>query len=154
MYLAGILTLLVTSLSEVALPKICQLLIDHLIDVTTRNQIGLSPEQLDLASQRLRQLILILVVAMGMGLGGRIGWRQFMARKTHDAGYQLKHRFWDVLRRQPLSLFHRYTLGDLFRSAWLLRSRIRFGSANKLLFVLISPLSEQERNFKTKSLSC
>ncbi|MBM4252772.1 MAG: ABC transporter ATP-binding protein [Deltaproteobacteria bacterium] len=113
-YLFGTVALFSCSISEVLIPKVVQ----WALDLIGRKGSGLplwlrrgSPES------ELHLLILILLIALIVGLFGRLGWRQLLARQTHVAGRELKVRLWGVLRHVPLGTFHDYSLGDLMNRA-------------------------------------
>lgn len=113
----GIAAMLLTSLSEVFLPKFIQWSIDVLIQ---------APADKAVAHAKLDQLVLGLVITLTIGWLGRIGWRQILARQTHLAGHAIKTRLWSVLKDQPLALFHRYSLGDLMNRATADWNKTRF----------------------------
>jgi ATP-binding cassette subfamily B protein len=114
-YLAGTLALLVTSLTEVLMPKFVQWTID-LLTQKNASQIPGWFHRADLA-QTLDTLVAFFLLSLLIGWLGRIGWRQLMARRTHDAGHRLKTHFWHVIKDQPLTFLQRYPLGDLMNRA-------------------------------------
>lgn len=106
-YPLGIVSLLVTNITEVLTPKFIQWALDA---VASSGAVGTRIGQL-------HQVALAFAAAIVIGALGRFGWRQSLARQTHVAGRDLKLRLWDVLRHQPLSVLHRYSLGDLMNRA-------------------------------------
>src|SRR5262245_59156928 len=112
-YLAGVATLLATSATEVLTPKFIQWAIDLVsghLDPT-----GLPAKALATPGDpraTLGTLVFWLGVVLVVGLVGRIGWRQLLARRTHIEGRRLKVEFWDALRFLPLRTFQDYPLGD------------------------------------------
>ncbi len=104
-YIAGSLVLLVTSVTEVMIPKFIQ----WTIDAVSTGGAG------DVA--RLHVLIAWLGVTLLAAWVGRWAWRQLLARRTHYAGRFLKVRLWQALRVQPLKTFQDYPLGDLMSRA-------------------------------------
>lgn len=106
-YPLGFVSLLVTNVTEVLTPKFIQWALDAVANS------GSSGDRI----AQLHQVTLGFAAAIAIGALGRFGWRQSLAKQTHVAGRDLKLRFWDVLRYQPLSVFHRYTLGDLMNRA-------------------------------------
>lgn len=119
-YLAGTITLFLTNLTEVLMPKMVQWCLD--LVGSGRGTLEHLPDWLQAAANgdKFRALhILVAMTSMVMLLGfvGRFGWRQLLARRTHDAGRELKAGFWDVLRHQPIDTLHRYPLGDLMNRA-------------------------------------
>lgn len=110
-YLAGIIMMVATSLSEVMVPKFSQWAIDLLVH---RHLQGV-PEvlrQVDVPTT-LNAIMGLFLFTMMLGWLGRIGWRQTFARRTHHAGYLFKKRFWESLHDQPMEVFQKYHLGDL-----------------------------------------
>ncbi|MCX6111547.1 MAG: ABC transporter ATP-binding protein [Proteobacteria bacterium] len=113
-YVAGVVALFSCSISEVLIPRFVQWSLDT---------IGHTDAQIPLWFARatpllaLKALIYGLLLALVIGLIGRVGWRQLLARQTHIAGRELKVRFWQVLRLLPLRTFHAYPLGDLMNRA-------------------------------------
>ncbi len=115
MYVLGMLSLMVTSTTEVLTPKFVQWVTDLLV---TRD-IDKVPAWLrgmgvvDTIYLHVAALLTMMVIAWA----GRWSWRQTLARRTHNSGRDLKLSFWDALRFQPLQTFHRFTLGDLMNRA-------------------------------------
>ena len=124
-YSLGVLAMLLTSLSEVLLPKFIQWCLDVL---THPLAIDAAPSffQRSSAHQTLDLLILSLVLILSLGWLGRVGWRQILARQTHLAGHDIKTRIWSVLKDQPLSLLDRYSLGDLMNRSTADWNKTRF----------------------------
>lgn len=113
-YLAGALTLFFTSVSEVLIPRFVQWCLDIIA--------GRSDSVPDVflkgtPRENIQTLATFMVFGLLVGWAGRIGWRQLLAKRTHVAGRDLKIRMWSVLRYLPLSVFHRYPLGDLMNRA-------------------------------------
>lgn len=114
-YGLGTLAMLMTSVSEVFLPKFIQWSIEVLTDKNSVDPHG-----------TLDKLVLGLVISLTVGWLGRIGWRQILARQTHLAGHDMKTRLWSVLKDQPLSLLDRFSLGDLMNRATADWNKTRF----------------------------
>ena len=105
--------MLITSLSEVMLPKFIQWSIELATqrgDVPKFFQRATPHETLDI-------LIFFLLISLTLGWLGRVLWRQILARQSHWAGHRIKTKIWDVLKDQPLSLLDRHSLGDLMNRA-------------------------------------
>ena len=119
LYGLGALAVFVTSVSEALIPKFTQ----WSIEVITAAVAGTAPRPLPgvfaAASPKaiLARLAVHLLLLLGVGFLGRFGWRQLLARQTHDAGRSLKLRFWDSLRDLPLPTFKDYPLGELMNRA-------------------------------------
>lgn len=126
MYALGCVTMLITSTSEVLVPKFVQWGLDFL---AAQGQMSILPPFLRAPDPQssLNRLVVFLLVVLLVGFLGRIGWRQTFGRRTHDAGYELKNQFWNSLRFQPMFFFHRYPLGDLMNRA--------IGDWNKVRFI-------------------
>lgn len=144
-YLAGIGTLLLTSMTEILVPKFIQWALDLVSGVP--DAVARVPRLFAGPTPRatLGALVAALGFALILGLFGRIGWRQLLARRTHVEGRDLKVDFWDALRRQPLRVFQAYPLGDLMNRAtgdWT-SSRAIFGftivaSLDMIFFVTLA----------------
>lgn len=116
-YLAGTMTLIATSITEVLTPKFIQWALDL---VSAKPEARAKVPALftgDSPRATLSTLVGYLAVALLVGLFGRIGWRQLLARRTHVEGRTLKVEFWNVLRFLPLRTFQAYPLGDLMNRA-------------------------------------
>lgn len=114
-YLVGTAALLVTSVTEVLMPKFIQ----WTVDLLTKKEQASIPSWFQAGSLEtsLDKLVGYFILSLLIGWLGRIGWRQMMARRTHVSGHLIKTRFWNVLKDQPLSFLHRYPLGDLMNRA-------------------------------------
>ncbi|SMF55647.1 ABC transporter ATP-binding protein [Pseudobacteriovorax antillogorgiicola] len=113
LYLAGTLSLLLTTCTEVLIPKFIQWAVDHL----TNSQGIPSLFLRETREATLDTMMYAFLIVLCVGWWGRVGWRQLLARRTHDAGHKLKTEFWDSLKHQPLSFTQRYSLGDLMNRA-------------------------------------
>ena len=113
-YTTGIVALFSCSISEVMIPKFVQWALDLI-----GGRMSMLPEWLgaERSVATLNMLILSLLLVLLLGLLGRFGWRQLLARQTHVSGRDLKVHFWQVLRHLPLATFHEYSLGDLMNRA-------------------------------------
>ena len=107
-YLTGTLTLLLTSATEVLIPKFVQ----WSVDLLTK---GMSPSFItaEAPASQLSQLMLFFLGTLLLAWLGRVGWRQLLARRTHLAGHEIKTEFWQKIALQPMRFLHRYPLGDL-----------------------------------------
>lgn len=114
-YGLGTLAMLMTSVSEVFLPKFIQWSIEVLTDKNSVDPHG-----------TLDKLVLGLIIALTLGWLGRVGWRQILARQTHLAGHDMKTRLWSVVKDQPLSILDRFSLGDLMNRATADWNKTRF----------------------------
>lgn len=123
-YLLGALALLVTSTTEVLMPKFIQ----WTVDILTQKDMHVLPAIFSSNSTAvsLDRLMFGFIVTLLIGWIGRVGWRQLMARRTHEAGHQLKVKFWDTLKDQPMSFLDKYPLGDLMNRATADWNRTRF----------------------------
>ncbi|RYZ59508.1 MAG: ABC transporter ATP-binding protein, partial [Proteobacteria bacterium] len=112
-YSCGMLAMLITSLSEVMLPKFIQ----WSVELATKK--SSLPKFFDRGSphESLNALIVCLLISLTLGWLGRVLWRQILARQSHVAGHAIKTRIWDVLKDQPLSILDRHSLGDLMNRA-------------------------------------
>lgn len=112
-YSCGMLAMLITSLSEVMLPKFIQWSVEL---ATKKSSV---PKFFDRGSPHdsLNALIVCLLISLTLGWLGRVLWRQILARQSHVAGHAIKTRIWDVLKDQPLSILDRHSLGDLMNRA-------------------------------------
>jgi len=115
-YSGGFLAMLATCSTEVATPKFIQWSIDLLSSPAGINNIPTFLHGQDQISS-LSNIMQGLVALMFAGAIGRFAWRQFLARQTHRAGFEIKTGLWHVLRFQPLRVFERYPLGDLMNRA-------------------------------------
>ncbi len=124
-YSIGMFAMLVTSLSEVLLPKFIQWALDLLNTSGTKNEI---PDFFWSSNSHdsLNRLCACLVAILFLGWIGRVGWRQILARQTHLAGHDIKTRIWSVLKDQPVSLLDRYSLGDLMNRSTADWNKTRF----------------------------
>ena len=113
-YATGIIALFSCSISEVMIPKFVQWALDLI-----GGRMALLPGWIgaERSVATLNMLILSLLLVLLLGLLGRFGWRQLLARQTHVSGRDLKVHFWQVLRHLPLATFHEYSLGDLMNRA-------------------------------------
>ncbi|MFW7381682.1 MAG: ABC transporter ATP-binding protein [Oligoflexus sp.] len=123
-YLAGTLALLITSLTEVLMPKFIQWTIDLLTNKDTTTIPSWFHSNTMAGS--LDRLVGFFILSLIIGWIGRIGWRQLLARRTHEAGHKLKTKFWSTLKDQPLTFLHRYPLGDLMNRATADWNKTRF----------------------------
>lgn len=125
LYALGCFAMLVTSASEVMVPKFVQWGLDFL---SSKGDFATLPQAFREATPQasLTRLTQYLLIVLVLAYVGRMGWRQSFGRRTHDAGYDLKNRFWVALRWQPLRFFHRYPLGDLMNRAIGDWNRVRF----------------------------
>lgn len=105
-YVLGVLAMVVTNFSEVIVPKIIQWSLDIVMGGGGEDRV-----------MRLKEMALWLLWSLIAGFWGRVAWRQFLGRRTHIAGWDLKVRLWEVLRYQPLRILHRYSLGDIMNRA-------------------------------------
>lgn len=118
-YLLGIIAMLITSASEVMVPKFIQWTIDFII----KHSKSLGSEAI---FSGLNQLVLGLIGVYLLAVLGRIGWRQAFARRTHMAGFKMKNKIWKTLRHQPLNTFHHFSLGDLMNRSTTDWNKSRF----------------------------
>ncbi len=125
-YGLGILAMLITSISEVFLPKFIQWSIDVLTSTDKSQKIPALFAKVNDPHRTLDLLIIGLVLTLTLGWMGRVGWRQILARQTHLAGHDIKTRLWSVLKDQPLSILDRYSLGDLMNRATTDWNKTRF----------------------------
>jgi ATP-binding cassette subfamily B protein len=113
-YLLGTLTLLITSVTEVLMPKFVQ----WGIDLIGGKAAGLPVMfQAETPVGTLQLIAIAMAAAIFVGFLGRIGWRQLLARRTHVTGRDLKIRFWESLCWLPVRDVQRWTLGDLMNRA-------------------------------------
>ncbi|MCX6106647.1 MAG: ABC transporter ATP-binding protein [Proteobacteria bacterium] len=113
-YATGIVALFSCSISEVMIPKFVQWALDLIGGRMSMLPAWIGAER---SVATLNMLILSLLLVLLLGLLGRFGWRQLLARQTHVSGRDLKVHFWQVLRHLPLATFHEYSLGDLMNRA-------------------------------------
>ncbi len=143
-YGLGMFAMLITSLSEVMLPKFIQWSIEV---ATSKTQI---PDYFQRATpgDTLDALIICLLLSLTVGWLGRILWRQILARQSHIAGHTIKTKIWDILKDQPLSLLDRHSLGDLMNRATGDWNKTRFihgftlvMTFDLIFFSILSPIS-------------
>ena len=113
-YATGIVALFSCSISEVMIPKFVQWSLDLIGGRLSMLPVWIGAER---SIVTLNRLVLSLLLVLLLGLLGRFGWRQLLARQTHVSGRDLKVHFWQVLRHLPLATFHDYSLGDLMNRA-------------------------------------
>lgn len=108
----GILTMAITSITEVLVPKFTQWAVDSL-------EGGEIPSVFMGADKQstINFICFGLIATLLVAWVGRLGWRQLLGRQTHTSGKYMKVEFWDSLRFQPLKFFQRYSLGDLMNRA-------------------------------------
>ncbi len=120
-YAVGMLAMLITSLSEVLLPKFIQ----WSVEVATRkNDIPAFFQNAD-KHAALDRLVLFFLLSLTLGWLGRVLWRQILARQSHFAGHRIKSRIWNTLKDQPQTLLDQYSLGDLMNRATADWNRVR-----------------------------
>lgn len=125
MYALGCLAMLMTSTAEVLVPKFVQWGIDFLAG---NGRMDALPSLFRTQDPRasLNILITTLGMVLVMALIGRWGWRQTFGRRTHDEGQELKVKFWNALRWQPLQYFQDKPIGDLMNRAIGDWNKVRF----------------------------
>lgn len=116
LYGVGTFSLVMTSVTEVLTPKFAQWGIDLL---THPNSAAVVPAWFKSPSphRSLALLVTGLVLTILIGWVGRVIWRQTLARRSHQAGRDLKVGIWESLRHEPLRTFQRYSLGDIMNRA-------------------------------------
>lgn len=87
-YLLGVFSVFLTNITEVAIPKIIQFIVDSL---SQKKEIHLS----------LNQWILALLAVLSVQAIGRIFWRLALGQQTHQIGARLKSLIWDKVRFLP-----------------------------------------------------
>jgi len=125
LYVAGLCSLLLTSVTEVLAPKFAQWAIDALA-----NGAGGSGTPVNEALRAELWRLAWLFSATGLvGFAGRFGWRQTLARATHESGRMLRMRIWDEISVLPLRFFREGSLGELMSrfSADVNQARLLFG---------------------------
>lgn len=125
LYLAGFCSLLLTSVTEVLAPKFAQWAIDALSPVALKSG-GASPGDL---TEQLSRLAWLFIATGLAGFAGRFGWRQTLARATHESGRMLRTRIWDEISVMPMRFFREGSLGELMSrfSADVNQARMLFG---------------------------
>jgi len=125
LYGAGLCSLLLTSVTEVLAPKFAQWAIDAL--ATGAGGSG-TPVNEALRAELWRLAWLFSVTGL-VGFAGRFGWRQTLARATHESGRMLRMRIWDEISVLPLRFFREGSLGELMSrfSADVNQARLLFG---------------------------
>ena len=113
LYLTGTLSLVLTSVTEVAAPKFIQWAVDTLTGANTVPQFLKGTSQV----ATLNFIVTCLFVTLLLAWFGRFVWRQTLARRSHQAGRDLKVGIWGSLRHQPVRTFQQYSLGDLMNRA-------------------------------------
>lgn len=124
LYAAGLCSLLLTSITEVLAPKFAQWAIDTLANAPGGGAAGNNESRTEL--WRLSWWF----IATGLvGFAGRFGWRQTLARATHESGRMLRMRMWDEISVLPLRFFREGSLGELMSrfSADVNQARLLFG---------------------------
>ncbi len=120
LYAGGLLSLLVTSLTEVLAPKFAQWTLDALI----KPEVGV-----DVVREKLANLAGFFMLLCAVAMVGRAGWRHTLARSTHEAGRMLRLQFWDKASSLPLRFFREGSLGELMSrfSTDINQARMVFG---------------------------
>ncbi len=154
-YTLGMLSMLITSFSEVMLPKFIQWAVELVTEkkeVPSFFQRSTSHETLDI-------LVIFLLMSLVVGWIGRILWRQILARQSHRAGHRIKTKIWDTLKDQPLNLLDRHSFGDLMNRSTGDWNRTRFihgftivMSFDLIFFSLLSTISMLLIDWKTTLL--
>jgi ATP-binding cassette subfamily B protein len=110
-YVLGILTVLITNLTEVMIPRLIQWSIDIVIGKESNSlpKIFVSSQP----KESLDRVCIGFYTIMAIGWLMRVLWRQLLARRTHVGGQVLRSRLWDVFRLMPLKTFERFSLGDM-----------------------------------------
>ena len=118
LYAGGLVSLLLTSVTEVLTPKFAQWTLDFLTQEVSG---GLR--------DRLIWLAISFFFVGFAGFVGRIGWRQTLARSTHESGRMLRIQFWNQITTMPLQFFREGSLGELMSrfSADINQARMLFG---------------------------
>ncbi len=131
LYAGGLLSLLLTSITEVMAPKFAQWTLDA-VNIDNSLNPGSSSGSSS-SSSNLRDSLAWLAVAFIFtgfaGLAGRIGWRQTLARATHESGRMLRIQLWDQIAFLPMRFFREGSLGELMSrfSADVNQARMLFG---------------------------
>ncbi|MDB2447246.1 ABC transporter ATP-binding protein/permease [bacterium] len=107
-YLAGILAVMITNITEVLVPKFSQ----WAIDLVSGNTASL-PDFIKNKEDPLMFLGLLLGVNVVIAFFTRAGWRQFLGKRTHYAGRKIRKELWANLSKQNLNVFGSYPIGDL-----------------------------------------
>ncbi len=118
-YGLGVFLVLLTSLTEAAVPWLIGLVSDLLVSGNREINVFGYATGLD-------QLCSAMLASCVLGLVGRIGWRQTLGRQTHVAGYDIKVHFWKSLKDLPIERFNRYSVGDLLNRATGDWNNVRF----------------------------
>ena len=110
-YSFGSFGVLLTCLTEIAVPKFVQWMLDLFI-------VGIAavPDlfQRSTASETLHTLAYALLAIFFVAYLGGVLWREGLARMTHLAGKEVREQMWQALKRVPFFTFMRkYTTGDL-----------------------------------------
>lgn len=110
-YSLGVLASFVTSLTEVLVPKFTQ----WFIDLTTSKNLDKIPQlfHADSLSSSLNLLLVGVCTVVFIGFWGRVFWRQFLARRTHETALLLRSMIWDRTRMFPMGVLRKFSLGDL-----------------------------------------
>ncbi len=151
-YTCGMGAMLITSLSEVMLPKFIQWSVEL---VTKKSEVPFFFQRAS-RSETLDALVIALLFSLSVGWLGRILWRQILARQTHRAGHRIKTRIWEVLKDQPITLLDRFSLGDLMNRSTGDWNRTRFihgftivMSFDLIFFSVLSTISMMLIDWKT-----
>ena len=118
-YIAGLLSMLLTNGTEVLAPKALQWIIDSLMSASTLAGTPTDVQGL-LDSDRFRSIVsaaMIFVTIAFFGLLGRVFWRFTLARMTHVSSNNMRQGIWESIRKSELESLGRFTLGDLMNRA-------------------------------------
>jgi ATP-binding cassette, subfamily B, multidrug efflux pump len=109
-YVIGILSVMLTTLAEVAVPHIVKLSIDTLSNIS---EVGTQT-----AEERFTKYFFVLLTLYLVQYLGRIGWRVYLAQQAHHVGARMKSLVWDRARFLPkLKLDRDLRPGDLMNVA-------------------------------------
>lgn len=110
-YSFGSFGVILTCLTEVAVPKFVQWMLDlFVIGITAVPSIFQRPT----AAATLHTLAYTLLAMFFVAFCGGVLWREGLARMTHLAGKETREQMWQALKHVPFFTFMRkYTTGDL-----------------------------------------
>lgn len=107
-YALGILAVLTTNITELMVPKFSQWAVDH---ISGKNES--LPSIFHGSFDPLAVIGALLAVNLFVGVLSRMGWRQFLGKRTHYAARKIRRHLWRSISEQKLEIFSRYPSGDL-----------------------------------------
>ena len=107
-YLLGILSVMLTNITEIFVPKLFQWTVDFVSGSQDK-----VPDFIYGSESPLFILGVLLAVNTLVAFFTRAGWRQFLGKRTHYAARKIRKDLWRNLSKQNLTVFNNHPMGDL-----------------------------------------